>query len=308
MLKVLVTPRSFGQTDPKAFEILKEAGVEVVRNDTGGIMTAEQLAEKLADCDGVILGVDPLSAEVLSASPKLKAVAKYGVGTDNIDIGECERRGIKISRTVGANANAVADYAFTLMLAVARKALSIDALCRKGDWSKTTAIDIYGKTLGLIGLGAIGKGVAKRAKGFDMRVLAYDMFWDEAYAKSAGIERAGLERIYRESDFISIHVPLSETTRDMVAEKELAMMKPECIIVNTARGGIINEGALLTALRQSRIYGAGIDAFEEEPPKNPAWFELDNVVIGSHCAASTTGATQAMGRMAAENLIRDLLG
>lgn len=305
-MKVLVTPRSFGKTDPEAFEMLKRAGLEVVRNDTGGIMTEGQLTERLSGCDGVILGVDPLNSTVLAASPGLRAVAKYGVGTDNIDLEECERRGIKVSRTTGANANAVADYAFALMLAVARRVLPIDTLCRKGDWSKTTAVDVWGKTLGLIGLGAIGKGVAKRAKGFDMRVLAYDLVWDEACAGIAGIERAGLEQICRECDFISVHVPLSETTRGMISEREITRMKRECVLVNTARGGIIDEDALLTALQRKRIYGAGIDAFEEEPPKNPAWFALENVVIGSHCAASTTGATEAMSRMAAENLIRDL--
>jgi len=269
-------------------------------------MTVQQLAQALSGCEGVVLGVDPLNADVLAAAPGLRAVAKYGVGTDNIDLSECERRGIKVSKTVGANANAVADYAFMLMLAVARKALPIDAMCRKADWSKTSSIDVYGKTLGLIGLGAIGRGVAKRAKGFDMRVLAYDPFWDDEYARSNGIEQAQPEEIYRVCDFISLHVPLTETTRNMIAVKELDMMKAECIIVNTARGGIINEDALLNALQHNRIYGAGIDAFEEEPPTNRAWFGLDNVILGSHCAASTAGATEAMGRMAAENLVRDL--
>lgn len=307
-MKVLVTPRSFGKTDPEAFGLLERAGFEVVRNDTGGILNAAQLAERLVGCDGVILGVDPLSAEVLAAAPALRAVAKYGVGTDNIDLAECERRGIKISITAGANANAVADYAFALLLAVSRKVLPTDAMCRRGDWSKTTTIDVYGKTLGLIGLGAVGKGVARRASGFDMRILAYDLTWDEAWAQSTGIERAGLERVCRESDFISVHVPLTDQTRDMIAAKEIAMMKPACVIINTARGGIISEPDLLNALRKKRIYGAGIDAFSAEPPDDPAWYSLENVVIGSHCAASTVGATEAMGRMAAKNIIRDLTG
>jgi D-3-phosphoglycerate dehydrogenase len=305
-MKVLVTPRSFGKTDPKAFDILAEAGLGIVRNDTGGILSAAQMTEALAGCDGVILGVDPLNADVLANAPKLKAVAKYGVGTDNIDLEECKRRGIKVSVTLGANANAVADYAFALMLAVARKVVPVDAQCRKGDWGKTSSVDVYGKTLGLIGLGAIGKGVAKRAKGFDMRVLAYDVFWDEAYAASAGIERAELDTIYRVCDFISLHVPLTDATRNLIAAGELALMKPACVLINTARGGIVNEDDLLSALQENRIYGAGLDAFAEEPPKNPAWYALDNIVIGSHCAASTVGATEAMGRMAAANLIRDL--
>lgn len=307
-MKVLVTPRSFGKTDPEAFKLLELAGFEVVRNYTGGILDAGRLTEMLSGCDGIILGVDPLNADVLAAAPKLRAVAKYGVGTDNIDLPECERRGIKVSVTAGANANAVADYAFALMLAAARKVLPIDAMCRRGDWSKTTAIDVYGKTLGLIGLGAVGKGVAKRARGFDMNILAYDLFWDDKWAQNADVRRAGLEQIYRESDFISAYVPLNEQTRGMISSKEIAMMKPTAVIINTARGGVIDERALLDALRQNRIYGAGIDVFTEEPPEDSAWFELENIVIGSHCAASTAGATEAMGRMAAANLIRDLLG
>lgn len=305
-MKVLVTPRSFGKTDPRAFEILREAGCEVVVNDTGAILTADALAQRLADCDGVVLGVDPLGADVMAKAPKLRAIAKYGVGLDNIDLDECKRRGIKVSRTVGANANAVADFAFTLMMTVARRALVIDAKCRKGDWSKITTLDIFGKTLGLVGLGAIGKGVAQRAKGFGMRVLAYDVFWNDEYAAQAGIERSTVQDICREADFISIHTPLTEETRGLISRRELDMMKPTAVIINTARGGIINEADLLDALKNNRIYGAGIDAFEEEPPKDEAWYALDNVVMGSHASASTRGATEAMGRMAATNLLNDL--
>ena len=307
-MKVLVTPRSFGKTDPYAFAMLEEAGFEIVRNETGGILTARALSEKLSDCAGVVLGVDPLTRGVLDSAPQLRAVAKYGVGVDNIDMAACEERGIKVSRTVGANSQAVADYAFALILAAARKLPLIDKLCRKGDWSKNTTADVYGKTLGLIGLGAVGKAVAKRAKGFDMKVLGYDVFWDEPGAAEIGIEKADLERIYREADFISVHVPLTPETKGMIAAAQISVMKPSAILVNTARGGVIDEDALLEALRNNRIYGAGIDAFSEEPPQNPAWFALDNVVMGSHCAASTYGATERMGRMAAANLIRDLIG
>ena len=306
-MKVLVTPRSFGQTDKYAFQLLEDAGFCIIRNDTGGILTEAQLLEYISDCDGVILGVDPLTAAIIEKSPKLKAVAKYGVGVDNIDLEACKEHGIAVSRTVGANADAVADYAFALMLAVARKVILIDASCRKSDWGKTSAIDVNGKTLGLIGLGAIGKGVVARASGFGMRILAYDVFWDEEYAKNAGIERMSVAQICEQADFISLHAPLTEQTRSMIGAKQIKAMKKTAIIINTARGGIIDEAALLAALREGQIYGAGIDAFEEEPPTNTEWFTLPNVVLGSHCAASTAGAIEKMGRMAAKNLIRDLL-
>ncbi|MCL2197741.1 MAG: phosphoglycerate dehydrogenase [Defluviitaleaceae bacterium] len=305
-MKVLVTPRSFGKTDPSVFDVLKNAGLEIVCNNSGGILSEEQISDLVSDCHGVILGVDPFTKKVIDNAPHLKAIAKYGVGVDNIDLDACKARDITVSRTVGANANAVADYAFALVLAVARKVIPIDIGCRKLDWGKSTSIDVFGKTMGLIGLGAIAKGVAARAKGFGMKVLSHDVFWDNDYATKEGIEKADLPRIYKEADFISLHVPLTEETRNMIGEAEIATMKPTTVIINTARGGIINEDALLKALQSNKIYGAGLDAFEQEPPTNTAWFSLDNVVIGSHCAASTVGATEQMGRMAAENIIRDL--
>ena len=305
-MKVLTTPRSYGRTDPALFRMLEEAGLEVVRNDTGGILTREAMMDLLSDCEGVIVGVDPLDAEVMAAAPRLRAIAKYGVGVDNIDLEAAKARGIKVSRTVGANAEAVADYAMTLMLAVARRAAAIDRRCRQGDWGKITTRDVSGGTLGLLGLGAIGRHVARRAQGFGMTVLAHDPFWDAAYAAANRITRASPEEIYAQADIISLHLPLTEETRGIIGQAELARMKPDAILINTARGGLIDESALLDALEAGRLYGAGIDAFAQEPPADPRWFALENVVLGSHCAASTAGAARNMGRMATENLIRDL--
>ena len=304
--KILTTPRSYGKNMPELFEQLEAAGYEVVRNTTGGILEKEQMKELIADCVGVIVGVDPLDAEVLACAPKLRAVSKYGVGVDNIDLDYCKAHDIKVSRAVGANSEAVADYAMALMLAVARKVPMIDRKCREMNWGKITTRDVSHATLGLFGLGAIGRHVAKRALGFGMKVIAYDPFWPEAYAKENGIEKADSETIFRTADFISLHLPLMPETEGFVGEKELGMMKKDAILINTARGGLVDEKALLNALKENRIYGAGLDAFAHEPPEDDAWFTLDNVVLGSHCAASTTGATQNMGRMATENILRDL--
>jgi D-3-phosphoglycerate dehydrogenase len=306
MSRILVTPRSFGKTDTSVWAKLEASGHEIVRNPSGGILSEDDLARLLVDCEGIIVGVDPLNEKVLAAAPKLRAIAKYGVGVDNIAIEACTQRGIKVSRTVGANANAVADYAFSLMLATARQVVLIDQRCRHKDWGKITTIDVYGKTLGILGLGAIGRGMAERAKGFMMNVLAYDVFWDDDYAKSQGIARASLEQIYREADFISLHLPLIAETQNMIGAAELAQMKKTAVLINTARGGLIDEDALLEALQNRQIYGAGIDAFSQEPPVNQTWFSLDNVVLGSHAAASTIGATEQMGQMAVDNILRDL--
>lgn len=305
-MKVLTTPRSYGKDDPAVFRMLEQAGLEVVRNETGGILDKEAMKRLLSDCEGVIVGVDPLGAEVMAAAPKLRAIAKYGVGLDNIDLEAAEARDIKVSRTVGANAEAVADYAMTLILSVARRAVAIDARCRKGDWKKITTRDVTGGTLGLLGLGAIGKNVALRAQGFGMTVLAHDPFWDDAFASANHIIRATPEEIYAQADVISLHLPLMEETKGLIGAEQIAQMKPDVILINTARGGLIDESALLDALEAGRIYGAGIDTFAQEPPADPRWFALENVVLGSHCAASTAGAARNMGRMATENLIRDL--
>jgi len=305
-MKVLVTPRSFGKCERLPFEILEDCGIQIVTNNSGGIMSEEQMKKAIADCDGVIIGVDPLNAEVLSAAPKLRAVAKYGVGVDNIDMDYCLRKEIPVSRTIGANSAAVADYTFALMLALSRKVITIDAECRKGNWNKITTSDVAGKTIGLIGLGAIARQMVTRAKGFDMKVMAFDVFWDDAYAKYHQITRADVDTICKECDFICLHVPLLPETQNMIGKEQLSIMKPSAYIVNTARGGLIDEDALLIALKEKWIAGAGLDAFRQEPPECREWFTLDNVVLGSHCAASTIGASNTMSKMAAENIIVDL--
>jgi D-3-phosphoglycerate dehydrogenase len=305
-MKVLITPRSFAKNDSAPVALLEKHGIEIVWNTTGGILSAEEMKAAIADCDGVIIGVDPLDADVLASAPKLKAVSKYGVGVDNIDLTCCGEKGIPVARTVGANSDAVADYAFTMLLALARKIVTIDRQCREGDWAKITTSDVSGKRLGLIGLGAIGRRMVSRAKGFNMEVWACDAFWNESYAAEQGVREADIDTICRECDFISLHLPLNEDTKRIIDEKRLKEMKPSAFLINTARGGLIDDDALLKALRENKIAGAGLDVFAREPPEDPAWFSLPNVVIGSHCAASTIGASQQMSLMAAQNLLAAL--
>jgi D-3-phosphoglycerate dehydrogenase len=305
-LKILVTPRSFGKANPELFDELRGAGLDVVRNDTGSILSRERMMELLADCHGIIVGVDPLDVGVLDAAPQLKAIAKYGVGLDNIDLDHCARRGIAVSRTLGANSQAVADYAFALMLAVARSVVTIDGRCRKRDWGKITTLDIHGRTLGIVGIGAVGRCVVQRAKGFGMRIMGHDVVWDDDWARREGIQRADVDTICREADVITLHTALTPETRNMLNAERLGTMKPTAILVNTARGELVDEAALLAALQERRIHGAGIDVFVSEPPKEDGWYQLDNVVLGSHCSSSTRGAVETMGRMAVANLLRDL--
>ncbi len=303
---VLVTPRSFGKNNPKPIEMLKEKGCEVIMNPYGRIMTEEEIICEIAEADAIIIGVDPLNSNVLKHAKKLRVIAKYGVGTDNIDMAYARQADILVTKTMGANADAVADFAMALLLAAARKVVSIDKGCRNLNWRKITTVDMWGKTLGLIGLGSIGKGVAQRASGFNMKVLAYDIYQDEAYAKANHIEYVSLERLLKESDFISLHLPLTEGTKKLISYKEFDLIKDKAVIVNTARGGVIDEEALLWALKEHKIWGAGIDVFEEEPPNNQELLTLDNIILGSHCAASTYEAIDNMGMMAAQNIIKCL--
>ncbi|MDR1272622.1 MAG: phosphoglycerate dehydrogenase [Clostridiales Family XIII bacterium] len=306
MNRILITPRSFGKHSDEAFRLIEEKGYSIVLNDTGGIMGEEALKEAIAGCDGAIIGVDPLNAEVMRRAPGLRAVAKYGVGTDNIDTGYCENHGIRVSKTIGANSEAVADYAFALILALARKVLLIDSECRRGNWKKITATDVSGRTLGLIGLGAVGKNMVRRAKGFSMHILAYNRNWNEGFAEAEGVERAEIDDIVKRSDFLSLHLPLNPGTEKIIDARRIEMMKPNAFLINTARGGLVDDEALLSALKNGSIGGAGLDVFGKEPPDDVSWYALDNVVIGSHCAASTEGAADRMSIRSAENLIRDL--
>ena len=303
MAKILVTPRSFAQYSDAPYQNLEKAGIEVVRNPVGGILDKEQMLTHIKGMDGIIVGVDPLDKDVLAAG-NLKVVSKYGVGTDNIDLDYCRENGISVEKTLGANSNAVADYTFALMLAVARKVVEIDRGCRAGDWGKKVAADVFGKTIGVLGLGAIGRGVVARAKGFSMKVLGYDIFRDDEYMTSNGVQFAGIDEMLAECDFISLHMPLTKETKHLINAGNLAKAKKSLVIINTARGGIINEDDLYNALKDGTILGAGVDVFEHEPAKESKLLELDNVVVGSHCAGSSAGAVEAMSEMAADNLIR----
>ena len=304
--KILITPRSFGKSDRSVFDLFKDAGYEVVINPYGQILTKEQMIENIRDVAGIIVGVDPLDKDVIDAAPNLKAIAKYGVGTDNIDTEYAKSKGIPVSITAGANSNAVADYTFALMLAVARKITLINDMCHEKKWTKVLGSDIYGKTLGILGLGAIGKGVAKRAQGFDMKILAYDLYWDKDYAEKNNITYATVQEIIETCDFISLHLPLTNDTRNIINEAALSSMKPNCILVNTVRGGLIDESALVKALKNGVIQGAGLDVFSSEPPEDEVIYKLDNLIMGSHCAASTNGAAEQMSYLSATNLLNDL--
>lgn len=296
--KVLITPRSF-----KMPVNIDNEGYHFVYNTEGRILRKEEMLELVQDVDAVIVGVDPFDKEVLEAATRLKIIAKYGVGTDNIDLKYAEELGIKVTTTVGANTQAVADYAMSLMMTAARNVVMIDSQCRAGSWNKKTGVDVFGSTLGLIGMGQIGKAVAKRAAGFDMKLLAYDMVEDTAFAEQFNLQYVSLETIFEKSDFISLHLPLTDATRHIIGRDAFLKMKKRAVIINTARGGLVDEDALIWALQNGEIWAAGIDVFEEEPPSDDRWGSLDNVILSSHSAASSFGAVNNMSRMSIQSVL-----
>lgn len=307
MKKVLITPRSFGKYNKEELvALLQQHGVEAEFNPYGTILREEQMKACLQDKDGLIVGVDPVNESIMKAAPHLKTIAKYGVGIDNIDMAYAKAKGISVTRTLNANANAVADYAMTLLMSVARRVVEINAGCHHNDWSKKEALDIYGKKIGVLGLGAIGRGVVKRAKGFDMEVYGYDIVRDDDFLNAYDVHFADVETIVRTCDFISLHLPLTKDTRHILNKENLKQAKETLIIVNTARGGLIDEDDLYELLKTHKIYGLGLDVFEQEPPQSSKLLELPNVVVSSHTAASSQEAINQMSRMAVENLLREL--
>ncbi|AEM79286.1 phosphoglycerate dehydrogenase [Thermoanaerobacter wiegelii] len=306
--KILITPRSFGKTSNVPFEMLKKYDYEIIRNESGKPYEESELINIIKDIDGIIVGLDKITSNVLKNAKKLKVITKYGVGMDNIDIEEAEKLGIKITFTPGANKESVADLAFSLMLCLSRNVIKLDNIVRSNKWEKIVGYEVYGKTLGIVGTGSIGKGVAKRAAGFDMKILAYDKYPDYDFADKIGMKYVDKKTLLEESDFITLHIPLSDETYHFIDEEEFNIMKNTAYIINTSRGGIINENALYNALKNKKIAGAALDAFEEEPPLNSKLFELDNVILSPHCGASTKEATDRMGIMAVEGLISVLEG
>ncbi|WP_406676971.1 phosphoglycerate dehydrogenase [Moorella sp. ACPs] len=306
--KVVVTPRSFGATSSRPLDMLREKGYEVVLNSQGRPLKQEELLKLAADADGLLVGIDEVSRQVIEGSPNLKAISKYGVGVDNIDLQAARERGIIVTNTPGVNTEAVADLAVALMLCAARQVVAADHSIRKGEWKKFMGVSLFKKTVGILGTGQIGRAVARRLKGFEADLLLYDIARDEEFAAAIGGRYAGLEEILQEADFVSVHLPLLPATRNLIGEAELRLMKTGAVIVNTARGGIIDETALVKALREKWIRGAALDTFSVEPLANEELRKLPNVVLTPHIGAYTEEAVLMMGMQAARNLIDALEG
>ena len=308
-MKVLVTPTSLqpGKND-KALEPLRAFADNLVFNSTGKPLREDDLIPLLKDCDGYIAGLDSITEKVLAACPRLKVISRYGAGVDRVDLAAAKARNIAVTNTPGANAEAVGELALTLMLSVARQVPYLDRSTKEGGWLRTTGMELKGKALGVMGLGSIGKVLARSAQGLEMTVLAYDPYINADYCAAHAIRPCAFEEVLREADVISLHLPLNDETHHLIDDRAIRQMKPAAVLINTSRGGIIDEEAALAALKEGRLGGLGLDAFEAEPPKDSPLFAFPNVVATPHTGAHTREATDNMARMAVENLIDVLSG
>lgn len=257
---------------------------------------------------------DPVDSEVLGASPDLKVVANYAVGFNNIDLASATQRGVAVTNTPGVLTETTADLAWALLMSAARRVVESDAFTRAGrfrGWEPMLFLgyDVYGKTLGLVGLGRIGQAVARRAQGFGMRVLYYTTHRRPVEEeKRLGVEFASLDDLLAKSDFVSLHVPLTDSTRHMIGRREMDLMKKTAIIVNTARGPVVDEKALVEALCQGRIAAAGFDVYENEPALAPGLTELPNVTLLPHTGSGTLETRTRMAVMAAQSVVDAIAG
>ncbi|MFC1861967.1 phosphoglycerate dehydrogenase [Chloroflexota bacterium] len=301
--KVLSTSPTFGYYASEPVEYLKNHGCKLEVVPQEGKMSEEKLIEHVKECDAMIVGVENITAPVIQASEKLKIIAKQGEGVDNIDITAASSRGIVVVSAPGANSDAVADLTIGLFLSLARNIPFADCSVKEGGWPRIVGVQLNGKVLGIIGLGQIGKKVAKRALGFDMKVIAHDVLKDEAFAQKWVITYLSLDELLTESDFLSIHIPLSSSTRRLLGEKELRLMKKEAFLLNISRGDIVDEEALYRVLKEGKIRAAALDVFSNEPPRESPLLKLDNVILTPHMGGYTLEALREIGMICARGIV-----
>lgn len=291
-----------------------EQACQVILNQEDRGLTKDELKASVSEADGVIsIVADVIDDDVMATAPKLKVISNVAVGYNNIDVDSATRRGILVTNTPGVLTETTADFTWTLLMAAARRVVEGDRYVRAGrftEWKLTMLLggDIYGKTLGILGLGRIGKAVARRAQGFEMRILYYDVVRDQAAERELGVVHATKEEILREADFLTLHVQLLPETRHYIGERELRMMKPTAYLINASRGPVVHEAALVRALREKWIAGAGLDVYEEEPKIHPGLMGLENVVLAPHIGSASHETRLKMATMAVENCLSALSG
>ena len=307
-MKVLITSRSFGKIGDSAKKVLTDAGIEIT--NISADFDQAHFEKIIPEFDALIIGAHDFSEADMERCPNLKIICKHGVGLDNIHVNKAKELGIAVCNAPGTNSNAGADLALGLMLSVCRKISHSAALVREGVWKSHIGEDVCGKTVGLLGFGAIAKGVARRARGFGMKILAYDPFVTQLPEEFEGwVELCDMDKVITTCDILSVHIPLTPETKGIISTAELAKMKQGSYVINTARGGIVDEMALYEALKSGHLNGAAMDVVESEPmtPDHPL-LSLDNVVVTPHIAMYSKEAINAVSMICSENVVACLTG
>lgn len=303
--RVLVNVAHMYRREAPYLRRLTEAGLEVVRKigRAGGKLSEDELIEALPGVFATFASSEPYTERVFKSAPDLRIVSRWGVGFDAIDLEAATRHGVAVCTAIGANHEAVADYALTLMCALQRGLLQNHRLLTGGHWQTEFRPGLWRATVGIIGLGRIGQAVARRCRGFDMRILAYETAPDLAFVREHGIELVPLEALLGQADLVTLHCPATPETRHLINRERLALMKPSAYLINTARGTLVDEAALYEALTIGRLAGAGLDVFEREPLTSSPLFALDNVLVSPHLAGVDLTSEVAMANRAIDAIL-----
>lgn len=305
--KILVTTRSFRKIPGRHQDILTESGYEIVNSPHDRPLEGHELAALMPDIEGAILGVDHVTAEVFEQANALKVISRFGIGVDRVNLEAATAHGVVVTNTPGANSVAVAELTLSLMLALARHIPAHNAALRQDNWTVRPGVELSGMTLGLLGMGRIGKEVAKRAAAFEMNIVYYDPVIPEINA-DIPMHASSIPEILAQSDFLSLHLPLTDETQNLINAEALKTMKPSAYLINTARGGLVDETALYAALKAGTIAGAAFDTFAQEPSHGNPLLSLENFIATPHSGSATQQTTLRMGLMASENLLAVLQG
>jgi len=307
--RVLVTPTTFGKEDPALRSTLEKTVGEVLYSPVARPLTSSELLPLVKDADGYIAGLDQIDSSVIEAAGRLQVIARYGVGVDQVDVEAATQRGIVITNTPGANSVAVAELTIALMLVLGRRICLADQATRSGEWPRYSGVGLRGKTVGLVGFGAIGREVASRLKAFGCRILVVDPCVGVDCANTYAVQRVPMEELLASSDFVSLHASLNPSTSGMVDDTFLKKMKQGAFVVNTARGELIDEQALCDALEKGHLAGAALDCFRKEPPApDHPLLGLSQVIVTPHTGSHTDEATNAMGWMSLKACLAVLRG
>jgi len=298
----MVSPEQWGDVDPRSRTILDEAGIDVIRNTHRRLLVETEMKELIKGCNVAISGAEPMTAAVMDQAPDLKFVARCAVGLDSMDLMAARERGIGVSYVPGANAQAVAELTISHILTLIRGVQRGDALLRKGEWFRMMGRNLDELTIGIIGVGKIGKRVARHLAAFGAKIIANDLAPDEDFGAPLRIDWVSKDRLFKDADVVCLHVPKAPSTLNLVGREQLAMMKDGAFLINTARGGLIDEAALADALRSGKIAGAGLDVFGQEPYQGEL-AGIENILMTCHMGANTRSSRARMEIQAAECLI-----